>query len=80
MSMDNMGKPIPVSRKEVAYELLKEWDLTPTTATSVIGKMSEMLERDKPYEAMGACKDVVDLTGAYRLMAVLLTDPVTTES
>jgi hypothetical protein len=75
MSMDNMGKPIPVSRKEWAYELLKEWGLTPDTATGLISKMSEQLERDKPYEAMEACKDFVDLTGAYRLMAVLLTDP-----
>jgi len=38
-----------------------------------VGTTAEALERDKPYEAQAAAMVYLDLTGAYRLMAVLLT-------
>lgn len=69
-----MGKPIPAFRKEAAYAHCKQMGLTDfAKATGVVSRMAEALERDKPYEAMEAGMAHLDLTGTYRLMAVLLT-------
>ncbi|QSY98700.1 hypothetical protein J2J97_32145 (plasmid) [Rhizobium bangladeshense] len=70
-----MGKPVPWSRRERAVEHCKEMGLTDMMQiTHVIDNMAQALERDKPYEAMQAGCTWLDLTGTYRLMAVLLTD------
>lgn len=68
-----MGKPIPTHRKEAGYRDAKAMGLDTEKAWHVIHGMSLYLERDKPYEAMAAGMRYVDLTGTYRLMAVLLT-------
>ena len=74
MSFDNMGKPIPNARREVAYANARSMGLEFTDAFSVVNGMSEYLERDKPYEAMEVGKKYLDITGVYRMMAHLLVD------
>lgn len=71
----NMGKPIPAFRRQAAYDWLRSLGLTPERADKGVSGMCAALERDKPYDAMQAGMLVVDLTGTYRLMAVLLTSP-----
>jgi hypothetical protein len=41
-------------------------------AMALIGGVAESLERDQPYTAMQKAGTVLDVTGTYRLMAVLL--------
>jgi hypothetical protein len=68
-----MGKPIPFHRQQTGYEHCKEMGLDTEAAFSAVRTMSEQLERDKPLQAMEAAKRYLDVTGCYRLMAVLLT-------
>ena len=68
-----MGKPVPFYRRQAGYEHCKEMGCGSDAAFAAVNGMSEMLERDKPYEAMAAGMKYLDLTGTYRLMAVLLT-------
>lgn len=74
MSFNNIGQPIPEKRKEAAYQLLKEFGVARELAWNASSVMANHLEKDRPYEAIEAAQKVCDLTGAYRLMAVLLTD------
>lgn len=68
-----MGKPIPFSRQQTAYDTARSCGLDQQAAYDTVAWMAEQLRRDKPYEALhGALKYGIDLTGAYRLMAVLL--------
>lgn len=73
-----IGKPIPLFRKEAAYQQVKEMGVTsPEDRMLLVNSVSEHLERDQPYEAQAAAMKYLDLTGAYRLVAVLLTvEPV----
>ncbi len=74
-----MGKPIPFYRRQAGYEHARQMGVNEDSAFSVICAMCDGLERDEPYTAMGAGMKHVDLTGTYRLMAVLLTaEPKTT--
>lgn len=68
-----MGKPIPVARREAAYETCKEIGLDKARATECVRGIAEQLERDKPFEAQAVGMRHLDLTGTYRVMAVLLT-------
>lgn len=74
MSMNNMGKPIPYSRRQVAFDVARSFGLDSDGAFRVVEAMSLPLERDEPHEAMQAGMRFVDLTGVYRLMAHLLTE------
>lgn len=75
---DAMGQPIPAARRQAAYEACKAMGLTDREVMMrCVSGMAEQLERDKPFEAQQIAMQHVDLTGAYRLMAVLLTDPNT---
>lgn len=71
--MSAMGKPIPFYRQQVGYEHCLSMGLTRQNAHSAVSAVSEQLARDKPYEAMAAGMRFLDLTGTYRLFAVLLT-------
>lgn len=72
----NMGKPIPSFRKEAGVTCCKEMGMTDMAkVTACVSAMSAALERDKPYEAMEAAGQFLDLTGSYRLMSVLLITP-----
>ena len=66
-----MGKPVPFARRQRAYDAAVSMGVK--DAFSLIDGMAEKLQRDKPYEAMEMAYKYVDLTGAYRLMATLLT-------
>ena len=69
-----MGKPITMGRRANADKHCKEMGLTDhDKRIACINGMSEQLERDNPYEAMSEGMKYLDLTGTYRLMAVLLT-------
>lgn len=74
-----MGKPVPMFRRQAALDHCKAMGLTDTQdAWACVGRMSEALERDEPYKAMEAGMVYLDLTGTYRLMAVLLSaEPIT---
>lgn len=69
-----MGKPIPEHRKQAAYDCAKAIGVeSADDRMALVGTMANYLERDRPYEAQQAALKHVDLTGAYRLMAVLLS-------
>jgi len=72
---NNMGKPVPLFRKEAALKHAKAMGLGGGGAWAVDGAVAEQLERDEPYEAQRKAMVYLDLTGAYRLMAVLLSAP-----
>jgi len=46
--------------------------LTPARAVECVNAAAEQLQRDQPYEAQAAGMKFLDLTGVYRLFAVLL--------
>lgn len=69
-----MGEPIPESRKSAAYEQVKEMGIdSPDERMKLVNSVASALERDNPFEAQQAALKQLDLTGAYRLMAFLLT-------
>lgn len=68
-----LGKPVPFHRRETAYEHARQMGCNEADAFAVISAMCLDIERDEPYGAMKAAIKYVDLTGTYRLMAVLLT-------
>jgi hypothetical protein len=73
---DAMGKPVPTFRLARGLEAVRE--MLPGTNTeqamALTGRVANCLERDDPYGAMGVCQQyALDLTGAYRLIATLLT-------
>lgn len=68
-----MGQPVPFERQQRAYEAAQSMGLKKDDAHAAVSWMAEQLRRDKPYEALHGSLKWVDLTGAYRLMATLLT-------
>ncbi len=66
------GKDVPMYRRSEALRHIREMGIKNNDAAwECIGKMSDAIARDKPYEAMQVGMEYVDLTGTYRLMAVL---------
>ena len=74
-----MGKPIPLVARDKGYAECRIMGLNQAEAVECVGSMSEQLERDQPYEAQAAAMKFLDLIGAYRLMAVLLTETLRDE-
>jgi hypothetical protein len=70
---DAMGKPIPPGRQDKAYETAKDFGLVSYAAWEAVSGMTESLQRDRPAEAIHHALKYVDLIGAYRLMAMLLS-------
>jgi len=70
---DAMGKPIPYYRQQAGYDHCRQMGLSSERSFSVVGVMSEKLARDQPHAAMEEALGYLDVTGVYRLMAVLLT-------
>lgn len=69
-----MGKPISPSVRQGAYDVCrKSFGLDSACSWEVVNATAEQLERDKPYEAQGMAMKHLDLTGTYRLMAMLLS-------
>ena len=77
-----IGKPISANRLNNAYKTVKEMipDITTEKAMLIIGKAASHLEQDNPYNLIGAVSslepelNLLDLSGRYRLMSVLLND------
>lgn len=74
-----MGKPIPYSRRDAAYQQAKQIGVSDEDAFALIDGMAHSLEKDRPNQAMETAVKYVDITGAYRLLAYLLTGPITKE-
>jgi hypothetical protein len=70
---NRMGKPISKASREAGYRHAKEMGLSKARAFECVQSVAEALERDEPHDAMAAGTKFLDLTGTYRLMAVLLT-------
>jgi hypothetical protein len=72
--MAAFGKPVPTFRKTAALMHCRELGLSDTNkATGMVNRMVDAIERDEPYAAMEAGTAYLDLTGTYRLLAVLCT-------
>lgn len=69
---NNMGKPIPVTAREEALRHCLEMGLDKAGGYECVSGMAAQLELDKPYEAQATGMRHLDLTGTYRVMAVLL--------
>lgn len=67
-----MGHKVPFFRRSAADAALKSMGVTDAEKRmDCIGKMSDRIERDDPNGAMEAGHKFVDVTGVYRLLAVL---------
>lgn len=77
------GKPVPFYRRKAGCLTCRIMGMTDRSKIlSVVGKMSERIARDDPHGAMQVASDAgLDVTGVYRLLAVLCTaakdDPAT---
>ncbi len=69
-----MGKPVPPAARQVGFDHCKEMGLESPRAWECVSQVSEQLERDQPYQAQAAGMLHLDLTGTYRLFAVLLAE------
>lgn len=69
------GKKVPtvrqVSALDTAVEIL---GVEATQADPIIRVTARFIELDKPFNALMTLQNIVDLTGAYRLLAVLCTE------
>jgi hypothetical protein len=69
------GKPVPIGRQVSALDCAVEvMGVDPMLADPVIQTAARYIELDKIFEAQTVLRNIVDLTGAYRLMAVMCTD------
>lgn len=68
-----MGHPIPAYRRQAGYDFCRSLGLTQERATEAVSGVAGQLERDEPYYALELGMKFLDLTGAYRLFAILLT-------
>ena len=69
------GKPVSTERRAEGLKHLRAMGIVNNSdAWECIGQMSTSIERDEPYQAMEIGMRYVDLTGTYRLLAVLCCD------
>ena len=74
MSFNNMGKPIPYEKLEKANVMMKSIGIEDgEDRWHCIKSVASFLERDRPHEAMSKATETVDIIGAYRLFAELLS-------
>ena len=73
--MNAMGHSIGFARRQAAYDACLSMGFGNADAMSIVNEMAGLLERNRPHEAMGVSVrgKRVDITGAYRLFAHLLT-------
>jgi hypothetical protein len=66
------GKPIPLNAQLECLELMvEEWGCPQIAADAVVRETAKLLERDLPDAALRTLFTLVDLTGAYRLVAMM---------
>ncbi len=69
---DAFGKHVPFYRRANAYEHCKDMGLTDKAVIfSLIESMADKIQRDDPHTALEIALQYVDVTGCYRLLAVL---------
>lgn len=69
------GKPVPTGRQVAALDCAVEsMGVDALLADPIIGDAARYVELDQPGNALTVLRNVVDLTGAYRLLAVLCTE------
>lgn len=68
-----MGHPVSDHRRETAYRHARDMGLSSEQSMRVVGAMADAVERDDPYRALGTAGEPLDITGRYRLLAVLCT-------
>jgi hypothetical protein len=71
---DAMGHTVPMFRKSEAERHLKQMGFTDAEQRfNIVSKMSTEIERDNSHAAMEAAYKLgLDVTGIYRILAVLL--------
>lgn len=67
-----MGKPLHEEARSDAYTHCKAMGLSSARAWECVQGVANCLERDEPYEAQKFGMKFLDLTGVYRIFAVLL--------
>ena len=72
-----VGEPIPHYRRSAGLRCVREMvpDMGTEEAHGLVERTANALERDDLFMAQRAAMSGLDLTGAYRLLAVLLTEP-----
>jgi hypothetical protein len=72
-----LGLPVPFFRRSAGIRHLRAMGFTDRERMdAIVGKMSAHIERDDSHMALeDALKMGVDVTGCYRLLAVLLCEP-----
>lgn len=69
------GKPVPVERQVAALDCAVEnLGRDAFLADPVISKAAEYVARDEIDEALWVLMNIIDRTGAFRLLAVMCTD------
>ncbi len=74
-AFDAFGKPVPTERQVAALDCAVEvMGADPDLADPIIQRAARYIESDEPLYAFTVLQNIVDLTGAYRLVAVMCTD------
>jgi hypothetical protein len=68
-----LGKPVPFWRQGAGYEHAKAMGLDSGRAFEIVGIFADKIKRDEPHAALEAGLKYLDVTGIYRLLAVMLT-------
>lgn len=73
------GHAVPTERQVAALDTaVEDIGVDALLADPVIRDAARYIELDQPDNALLVLRNIVDLTGAYRLLAVLCTGPVST--
>lgn len=72
-----LGEPVPYDRRARAAGEAREMglELSATEELDYIGGVAEAIQNDRPNEAIKRARELLDVTGAYRLLAALCVDP-----
>ncbi len=71
------GRPVPVERQVAALDTAVEViGVDQLLADPVIREAARYVERDEIGKALLVLRNIVDLTGAYRLLAVMCAEPL----
>ena len=57
---DALGNPLPAGNRERAYQLLKEWEIGRELAFNTVERVANLVEDDKPYEALTMMRILLD--------------------
>jgi hypothetical protein len=72
---DAFGKPVPIERQVAALDCAVEvMGVDAVLADPIIAQAAQRIAADEPLYALTVLMNIVDLTGAYRLIAVMCCD------